>query len=171
MPALPFSGWTPSASRTLMVPAPTPYRGLLAVRGPLIWPAKAPGDVLDFVLDPSDWLADIDDVLATGVPTLPPPQSDVDLTALWWGPLNGMFVIFLAGGTSGATVTVNVRLAARRGAQCDLAVTLPISTGAAPSSLPTPSVLPNGCPVSPNSIRLSDSSILTLDSGAPLVFG
>ena len=87
---------------------------------PRVWPAKAPGDGLDYTLDCSGWVQDTNDPVATATATVTP--SDIQVVAvvvvaakaiLWLssGSPGRHIVAVTVTTVSGQTVTAHVALA------------------------------------------------------------
>jgi hypothetical protein len=149
--------WQPTTSRVVVVEGFGPFpRGVLQTPPPpLIWPAKDPGDVLDYVFDLTDALAGNDgDTIATldvsiypnntGDLSLRSSSADGDLAILW-----------LAGGIAGTTYAVTVVVGTNSGRVVSRTVSLPVE------ALTTP-VVPA------NDITDQTGAPLTDQTGAPL---
>lgn len=133
--------WCPAAARCipLAVPAGLRLRGLVGQAVMLSWAPKSSADTLDFTLDPTDWLQGTGDYLASVSAAVPTATGQ----------------------------TVMVRVTTQQGRRLCQPVSLAITaTGAATVAATVPS-LPDGTPVPPNALALSDVVILTTESGHP----
>ncbi|AQS88284.1 hypothetical protein AA101099_1760 [Neoasaia chiangmaiensis NBRC 101099] len=169
MSAVPFSGWTVAPSRTLPLAAPSqrPLVGLRQAALSLVWIPKAPTDLLDFALDPTDWLADSGDMLSSMQVVLPAAQIMGDLVALWAGPLNGMAAVFLAGGQPGTNVTIAVQIETAAGRRHTEQVSVQINAATSAGAVASAPILSGGYGIAPNLLRLADGTFLTDAAGRP----
>jgi len=124
----------PSAARRVALDAPLPLpRGLVPSDvPPLVWPAKDPGDVLDFALDATAALAgDTTDRIASVGVTIVPQTSGADLqlgNALADG---AVAVLWLGSGQAGTVYAVQVTLSTQNGRTIGRTVLLPVQQMAA----------------------------------------
>ena len=88
---------------------------------PLFWPAKDPDDVLDFVIDWSQWLGD--DTIAASTWIMP---SGITENSSQFS--NTTATIWVAGGTDGTLYSITNRITTASGRQRDQSVTLPVQT-------------------------------------------
>ena len=103
--------WRPSGARTVALDALLPLpRGVVPSDvPPLVWPAKDPGDVLDYALDATAALAgDTTDRIATVAVTLVPNASRADLQLGNVVADGAVAVMWLSGGQAGTVYSVQV---------------------------------------------------------------
>ena len=164
--------WKPSPGRSIPVAIPVNIRtrALLADIPQLSWAPKTSADNLDYVVDPTDWLAEVGDILvsvegkvltATGIPT--------DLAVSWASVISGMAVVFLGGGPPGTIQTVNVTMTSSSGRIVTTSVQIAISTATDAAEPQTVPALSSGTPVPPNAMQLGGNRILVVASGAPYI--
>lgn len=96
-----------SAERTLTLPE---YNGQLdGLSWPLIWPAKDPGDTnMDFSLDVSGWLEEIQDTIATVTAEWVPDADIGDLNITSMFAHNSIITIITEEGIAYTTYTVTL---------------------------------------------------------------
>jgi ribosomal protein S28E/S33 len=126
--------WRPSAARlvTLEGLLPLPRGVLPSDVPPLVWPAKDPGDVLDYALDASAALAgDSTDRIATVSVTLVPDVSSADLQLGNIVADGTVAVIWLSGGQAGTVYSVQVSITTLNGRIIGRTVLLPVQELAA----------------------------------------
>lgn len=110
--------WRPSGARLValdgMLPLP---RGVLPSDvPPLVWPAKDPGDVLDFALDATAALAgDSTDRIATVNVTIVPQASAADVQLGNMLADGAVVVMWLSGGQAGTVYSVQITLSTLNG--------------------------------------------------------
>ncbi len=131
--------WKPSVARVLVVDGfvPTP-RGTPAVSKALpAWPAKDPGDVLDYQFDISPALTgnDGDAVATLDVNISPANPGDLALSSA--AADGARAVLWLGGGHAGTTYTVTLSIGTQAGRTLSRSVLLPVIALAAAPSLPT----------------------------------
>lgn len=167
---LPSTGWQPAPARTLpvAVPASLRLRGLLGQTVALAWAPKASADTLDFTLDATEWLRGTGDYLASVAANVPTAAGqETDMRVLWATLVNGMACLFLSGGAPGTVQTVLVSVTTQQGRSLSQPVSVAIhSTSPATPAATAPS-LPDGTAVPPNALALSNTVILTTESGCP----
>ena len=126
--------WRPSGARTValdgMLPLP---RGVVPSDvPPLVWPAKDPGDVLDFALDATAALAgDTTDRIATVAVTLVPQASSADLQLGNIVADGAVVVMWLSSGQAGTVYSVQVTMSTLNGRIIGRTVLLPVQEMAA----------------------------------------
>ena len=133
--------WRPSTARSVALDAllPLPRGALPADLPPLAWPAKDPGDVLDYELDASAVLAgDPNDRVATVAATVLPNASPADVQVGQAAADGAVAVLWLSGGQAGTVYAVQVSLGTLKGRVIGRTVLLPVRQMAAvaPPSLP-----------------------------------
>jgi hypothetical protein len=142
--------WTASSARVIVLDGfGTIPRGTVQyVPQPLAWPAKDPGDTLDYVMDISEAIAgDGGDAIAT-VDVIVSPSQPGDLAVQSSCADGPLAVFWLSGGFSGTTYAVTITIGTNAGRTISRTVNLPVL------SLATP-------PVDPGS--------LTDQAGAPII--
>lgn len=118
----------PSSARRVVLDGfvPTPVGGLASAPAALSWPAKDPGDVLDYELDIRPALAGNEkDCIATiDVAILPSATGDLTLTSS--AADGGVAVLWLAGGQAGTVYSVQVTIGTKAGRTIGRAIFLPV---------------------------------------------
>ncbi len=130
--------WRPSNARYVQIDGfiPTPRGPQIPPALPLAWPAKDPGDALDYVFDvtpalsanPGDTISTLDAAISPNLPgdlTLVSATADGALAVLW-----------LAAGQAGTTYTVTVNITTTGGRILARSIALPVI---ALASVPAPS--------------------------------
>lgn len=126
---------------------------------PLVWPAKDPGDVLDFALDATAALAgDTTDRIATVAVTLVPDASGADLQLGNVVADGAVVVMWLSSGQAGTVYSVQVTMSTVNGRIIGRTVLLPVQEMAAVA--PPASVL-----------TTSAGAIVTDQNGNPILVG
>lgn len=151
---------TPSSARRVVLDGflPVPRGSTPGPVLPPVWPAKDPGDILDYEVDASAAVLDSDgDAIATVTATvLPAGEVVVGATAT----MGQVAVLWLSGGVAGTTYTVHVVLGTAGGRTLARAVLLPVLALAAP-------------PVSPGvggvSLTTLAGVVVTDGQGAPIL--
>lgn len=117
--------WRPSVARTIAIGGfvPVPRGSSPAVPTTLAWPAKDPGDVLDYQFDVSAALVgNASDAIASIVATVTPGGLVVDSTAA-----DGAVAIFwLSGGVAGTVYTLRISIVTVSGRSVSRSVLLPV---------------------------------------------
>lgn len=151
---------TPSSARRVPLDGFLPVpRGSApsAVRLP-VWPAKDPGDVLDYEVDASPALLDSEgDAIATLAVVAQPSGLTIGATAA-----EGLIgVVWLSGGAAGTTYTVQLTIGTVGGRTLSRAVLLPVQ------SLTTPSA---GVGTGAGNALTTDAGVVVTDGqGAPIL--
>ena len=116
---------------------PTPPGSLAPTPAALSWPAKDPGDVLDYAFDISPALAGNDrDTIATIDVTIQPSATG-DLTLASSAADGNVVVLWLANGHAGTVYSVQVTIGTTAGRTIGRAIYLPVLalvSGAPPAS-------------------------------------
>ena len=154
--------WRPSASRLLLldgfIPGPRGFATDPAI--PLRWPAKDPGDVLDYQLDISPALAGNDgDNIAT-IDALITPSNDGDLLLVSSGADGPRAVFWFQGGFSGVVYNVTIMIGTETGRMISRSVLLPVVTFALQAANNLPLTTEGG-----TALVDSDGNALILGSG------
>jgi len=136
--------WRPSNARYVQIDGfvPTPRGPQIPPATPLVWPAKDPGDTLDYVFDISPALtANPGDTIAT-LDTLISPNNPGDLTLAMSSADGACAVLWLSGGQALTTYTVTVMITTTGGRALARSISLPVialaSVPASQSALTTP---------------------------------
>ena len=126
---------------------------------PLVWPAKDPGDVLDFALDATAALAGdtTDRIAAVGV-AIVPQASGADLQLGHAVADGAVAVLWLASGQAGTVYAVQVTMSTQNGRTIGRTVLLPVQQMAAVA--PPTSVLTTGA-----------GAVVTDQNGNPILVG
>ncbi len=149
--------WLPSNARYVQIDGfvPTPRSPRVPPPQSLAWPAKDPGDTLDYVFDVSGALsANPGDTIST-LDVAVSPSNPGDVTLVSASADGARAVLWLTGGQAQATYTVMINVTTTGGRTLVRSVALPVvalaSVQAAPSALSTPSgqalTGPNGTPL------------------------
>jgi hypothetical protein len=129
----------PSAARTipLLSFAGTTPRGRQPVSLPLRWPPKQPADVLDYSLDATGFLADIEDqVVSVTATPLSVSAGDVAIASL--AVAGGLVTAWLAGGQPDTDYTIEVAIATLAGRTMNAACLIYARAGLPVPSPPLP---------------------------------
>jgi hypothetical protein len=137
--------WTPSSARTIALAefAGSPRPGRETHPPQLRWPAKQPGDVLDYSLDISAWLADATDapVRVTATP-IAVTLADVAISQVVI--TGGLVTTWLTGGAPGTDYAINVTIETLAGrkvnADCLIYALAGLPAPSPPSNPPGPVV-------------------------------
>jgi hypothetical protein len=150
--------WKPSYARLVSIDSfiPVPRGNSVASPNPPIWPAKDPGDVLDYVLDigPAVTGNDGDGIASVAVAIAPSDPGDVVAGSI---VADGCRVIlWLSGGQVGVVYTITFRVTTFNGRSLQRTVLLP--------------VLPLSTPVIPsNALVTTTGTALTDQNGNPVI--
>ena len=146
--------WQPSIARRIVLDGflPLPRGTIPATPAYFSWPAKDPGDTLDYEIDISQALAGNDnDAVATVTATVAPIDTLVVGQIACDGPSG---VIWLSGGQAGTTYSVQLVITTLTGRVIARTVLLPVQS-LAPATVPPPSTAgltaQNGLSISDNS--------------------
>lgn len=127
--------WRPSAVRVLTLDASVPTARGTSAQPPLAWPAKDPGDVLDYQFDFAPALTGFgrpnvsDASFADAVATLDvsiSPAGPGDLALASASADGARCVLWLSGGQAGTTYTVTLRIGTQAGRMLSRSVRLPV---------------------------------------------
>jgi hypothetical protein len=140
--------WRPSNARYVQIDGfvPTPRGPQIPPAAPLMWPAKDPGDTLDYVFDISPALtANPGDTIAT-LDTAISPNHPGDLTLAASSADGAWAVLWLSGGQALTTYTVTVTVTTTGGRTLARSISLPVialaSVPAPQAALTTPTGQP-----------------------------
>ena len=153
--------WRPSAARlvTLEGMLPLPRGVLPSDVPPLVWPAKDPGDVLDYALDATAALAgDTTDRIATAAVTLVPDASSADLQLGNIVADGAVVIIWLSGGQAGTVYSVQISISTLSGRIIGRTVLLPVQELAA---VPPPASI----------LTTEAGAVITDQNGNPILIG
>ena len=150
----------PSSARRVVLDGfvPTPLGSLASAPAALSWPAKDPGDVLDYEFDISPALAgnDKDSIATLDVTINPSATGDLTLTS---SMADGkVAVLWLASGQAGTVYSVQVTIGTTAGRTIGRAIFLPVL--ALVSSAPPTSAL-----------TTSDGTVVLDETGNPVLIG
>ncbi len=150
--------WKPSNARVVTIDSFIPVaRGTTPVAPPpLNWPAKDPGDVLDYILDIGPAIVGNDgDAIATlNVGLAPSAAGDLTLQS---STVDGSrIILWLAGGQAGTVYTVTFAITTVNGRSLQRSVLLPVLLLSVP-------VIP------PNAIITATGVMLTDQNGNPVL--
>ncbi|HET9019595.1 MAG TPA: hypothetical protein VFN46_08415 [Acetobacteraceae bacterium] len=124
----------PAAARMVALDPPLPLpRGVVpADVPPLVWPAKDPGDALDYLLDATSALAgDTTDRIATVAVTVVPQTSAADVQVGRVAADGAVAVLWLSSGQAGTVYAIQVALTTQNGRSIGRTVLLPVQEMAA----------------------------------------
>jgi hypothetical protein len=161
MPVAVSQVWRPSSARSVALDGLLPLpRGVLASDLPTFaWPAKDPGDVLDYEFDASAVLAgDATDQVATVDVTIVPQLSGADLQLGRIVADGAVAVLWLSSGQAGTTYAVQVSIGTLKGRVIGRTVLLPVRAMAA--------LLPVASP-----LVSEDGTVVTDQNGNPILLG
>ena len=141
--------WKPSSARLVRVDSFIAIaRGTTAVSpAPLNWPAKDPGDILDYVLDISPAIVGND---GDGVATLDisiTPTSPGDLTIQSSIADGSRIILWLSAGQAGTVYTINFIISTLTGRSLQRSVLLPVLFLSSPQIPPTALLMSGGLPL------------------------
>ena len=127
--------WKPSHARTLTLDSfvPVPRGTAAAAPAPLSWPAKDPGDVLDYILDISPAIVGNDgDSIATLDVNIAPANPG-DLSNQSSATDGSRIVLWLARGQAGTVYTVTLNISTVNGRSLQRSVLVPVLMLSAPA--------------------------------------
>lgn len=150
--------WKPSQARLVTIDSFVPVpRGTTAVApAPLNWPAKDPGDVLDYILDigPAVTGNDADGIATLDVSVSPSAPGDLVLQS---STTDGTRVIlWLAKGQAGTTYNITFAIRTNGGRSLQRTVLLPVILLSVP-------------PIPDGAVLTSPGMALTDENGSPIV--
>ncbi len=151
---------TPSSARRVPLDGflPVPRGSAPGAAQLPVWPAKDPGDVLDYEVDASPALLDSEgDAIATVSVTAQPAGLIVGATAA----MGLIGVVWLSGGTAGTTYTVQLTIGTAGGRMLSRAVLLPVQ------SLST--MAPGAGAGTANALTTEAGVVVTNGQGAPIL--
>jgi hypothetical protein len=153
--------WQLSSARRIALNGLLPLpRGVVpADLPPLVWPAKDPGDVLDYALDLSAALAGdpTDQVASVGV-VVQPSGNPGDLVTGSVVANGTSAVVWFSAGVAGTTYAVQLSIGTLKGRVISRSVLLPVQSLAAAASVNNP-------------LTTSTGSIVTDQNGNPILIG
>ncbi len=121
--------WRPSGARTVTLDGVLPLpRGVIpADLPPLVWPAKDPGDVLDYAIDAGAAFAgDSSDRIATVGVTIVPSASPADLQLGRVLADTDVAVMWFSAGQAGTVYSVQVQMSTLNGRTIGRTILLPV---------------------------------------------
>ena len=127
--------WKPSKARTLIIDSFVPVpRGSAAIApAPLGWPAKDPGDILDYQLSIEPALTGNtgDSIESVDIDIRPNEAGDLSLNNI---SADGCYVVlWLAAGQAGTTYVVTAKIALASGRTLQRSILLPVINLSVPS--------------------------------------
>ncbi len=142
--------WRPSVSRVIMIDGFVPGpRGMpLRPSGPLQWPPKDPGDILDYQFDVAPALTGNDGDSISNFEVVISPSDAGDLSLASTAADGSRAVLWLQGGQVGTTYSITLTIATQAGRTLSRTVLLPVVALATQSG---------------------SGSLLTTDTGSALV--
>ena len=152
--------WRPSTARSLAIDGflPVPRGTVPATPAPLSWPAKDPGDVLDYEFDiAAALLGSEGDTIASVAVTISPGGTGALVADS--AAMDGTVALFwFSGGQAGTVYTVQVGIVTVEGRRISRALLLPVVslTEAVPAS---------------TSLTTDQGSIITDQNGNPILLG
>jgi hypothetical protein len=129
MPSSFLQMWQPSTARSVSLDGLMPLpRGVPpSDLSPLVWPAKDPGDVLDYEFDITAALAgDPTDQVSSVTVSVQPYSGAADLTVGQTVALGAVAVIWLSSGQVGTTYAVSVSVGTLKGRVIGRTILLPV---------------------------------------------
>jgi hypothetical protein len=150
--------WKPSNARLVTIDSfiPVPRGSFLAAPPPLNWPAKDPGDILDYILDigPAIVGNDGDGIATATVSFAPSNPGDIGVQSTTAD--GSRIILWLSGGQAGTVYTVTFVITTVNGRSLQRSVLLP--------------VLSLSVPVVPaNAIVTTAGVVLTDQNGNPVL--
>ena len=141
--------WKPSSARLVKVDSFIAIaRGTTAVSpAPLNWPAKDPGDILDYILDISPAIVGND---GDGIATLDisvSPTNSGDLAIRSSTSDGSRIILWLSGGQAGTVYTTNFIISTLSGRTLQRSVLLPVLLLSSPQIPPTALMISGGSPL------------------------
>jgi hypothetical protein len=120
--------WKPSSARLVTIDSFIPVaRGSIAIAPPpLNWPAKDPGDILDYILDIGPAIIGND---GDGIATLDvsfSPSNPGDIVVQSKTTDGSRVILWLAGGQSGTLYTITINISTINGRSLQRTVLLPV---------------------------------------------
>lgn len=152
--------WRPSSARRVVLDgfAPVPRGTLPTTPAPLTWPAKDPGDVLDYEFDIAAALVGNrgDAIASVAVSISPNAAGDLTLNSTAADGANA--VLWFSGGQAGTIYSVHVTVVTANGRTIGRAILLPVLplAAAAPSS---------------EALTTQQSAAVTDQNGNPILLG
>jgi hypothetical protein len=120
--------WKPSNARLVTIDSfiPVPRGSFLAAPPPLNWPAKDPGDVLDYILDigPAIVGNDSDGIAAATVSFSPANPGDIEVQSTTAD--GSRIILWLLGGQAGTVYTITFVITTVNGRSLQRSVLLPV---------------------------------------------
>ncbi len=120
--------WIPSTARVILLDGfgIVPRGNFQVAPQPLIWPAKDPADILDYILDVSEALAgsEGDSITTLDVQIAPAMPGDLVLNAS--SSDGSKAIVWLAEGIAGTTYSITLNIGTQSGRMIARTVTLPV---------------------------------------------
>jgi hypothetical protein len=152
--------WKPSNARLVLIDSfiPVPRGSRTAAPAPLNWPAKDPGDILDYILDigPAIVGNDGDAIATVAVNSSPSEPGDLELKSTTAD--GSRIVLWISGGQAGTIYTITFLISTINGRSLQRSVLLPVLLLSVPVVPPTAIVTATGV-------------VLTDQNGNPVLTG
>ena len=152
--------WKPSVARLVTIDSfiPVPRGSIASAPAPLNWPAKDPGDTLDYILDIGPAIVGNDgDAISTARVGLF-PDNPGDLTLQSTTADGSRIILWLSGGQAGTIYTITFSITTTNGRSLQRSVLLP--------------VLMLSSPIAPaTAIITTTGSVITDQNGNPVLSG
>lgn len=160
MPTPATHAWRPSTARSVVLDGfvPVPRGVVPAAPAALVWPAKDPGDVLDYEFDVRAALVGNGGDSISTIDVVITPSNAGDLVLNSAAADGGVVVLWLALGQPGTTYTVQVTVGTANGRTINRSILLPVQALAAP---PVPTAV----------LTTDTSSVVTDQNGNPILVG
>jgi hypothetical protein len=152
--------WKPSVARLVTIDSfiPVPRGSVASAPSPLNWPAKDPGDTLDYILDigPAIVGNDGDAILAAKVSLFPDTPGDLALQST--SADGSRIILWLSCGQAGTIYTITFSISTANGRSLQRSVLLPVLMLSAPIAPATAIITTSG-------------SVITDQNGNPVLSG
>lgn len=150
--------WKPSSSRLVTLDAfvPVPRGSSVTLPPPLNWPAKDPGDVLDYQFDigPAIQGNEADGIAGLEISVAPDDPGDLEITGV--SADGARAVLWVSGGQPGTVYTVTFLVTTLSGRTISRSVLLPVMSLSSTVAVE-------------NAIQISEGIMLTDQSGNPIL--
>jgi hypothetical protein len=135
-----MSGSAPNQSRTIVLPVKP------SVGFSLAWPTADPGDMLDYGLDITAWLADAGTTITQVDATASPLDGVIQLPSYSFS--GGVITVQIGGGAVGTTYAIGITVILASGEHLHRGIALPIAALTQSVSVPADALTVNGLPLS-----------------------
>ena len=160
MPTLASHVWKPSVARLVTLDSFVPVpRGSVAIAPPpLVWPAKDPGDILDYIVDISPAILGNDNDAVTTIDVTVAPNNPGDLVVQSTTADGSRIVLWLAEGQASTIYTITLNIATTSGRVLERSILLPVLMLSSPA-------------IPPNAIIAASGIVITDQNGNPVLSG